>query len=564
MKYSKPHFKSYEEATKHNEVNYPYSAKMIGENDIFSLIILDGGAFFFLKEYLGDTSGDAVLSALREDRLLAPWTVSGKLGWDYAYDSTLKSQCNTHVERHVWLNRLYFLLPIAREFFKTGDEKMAKQWYQYLVSWDKAHPYNEATTKDPIAAKHCWRDMQVTWRFLVMIHSINMLAKSRFMTKARWHKVYRLLKTHSLHILKDAQGALANGTAHGNHFLQKATALLYCAVLFPEFEHAGKMMQTGKAGIKQQMTAEVYDDGGNVEASPSYSCFIARLYLDAYLLLHANGYKSVPGLKQSIRKQYRHLEQITTPQEKTLQISDSYALDMSVELGIVRQLFPLPTTPRSKSVCYHSSQIAVLRNKRAEVFVDAMPRGEWHHHKGRPNVLVYIDGSPFMVDSGVCNYDSAARDQWFVTPQAHNVVIVSNPDMPLADVAEKETCEITGFTQDSVAILSKVDCDNWSYRHRRRITLERGRIILEDVVSSDINVDVEQRFHFANMNVVQTKPSNLVFQMKNGDVTFETSQPSLMLNYRTAYGSDNRPYTSPEVSTLGCGERVRIKTSITF
>jgi hypothetical protein len=415
------------------ERNYGYPRRMFVEHDIFDLLPLDGGAFFFTNQLLGGAGTGLFTQGFKSGKLLGSWTgnrcapTAADIDWVAAYDPEKGPWSpGQQIERHVWLHRLYFLLPFAQEYLRTGKTEWARRWFDFFIAWRRHFP----AMGDPLARKakftaFIWYDMQPTWRLLVLLHSVFMLGgrrgKSSPLMPGEWAEVYKAIAAHARWVQAEAEDGL-NRNATGNHFLQKGTALVAAGTLFPELDGAAAWVKTGQRVIRDQMRREINRDGGSIEASPSYSHFIARLYLDAHLVLQANGQPAIPGLKASIRRQYTFLEGTMSPSGRTLQVGDSYALDARRDLAIVRRLFPLPAVRALQSRCFEASRFVVLHAGETDVYLDAMDVACGHIHTPKPNLMVYRQGRPVLVDCGCVNYDLPEYARHFQTWPAHNVI----------------------------------------------------------------------------------------------------------------------------------------------
>ena len=87
-------------------------------------------------------------------------------------------------------------------------------------------------------------------------------------------------------------------------------------VMFPELENSEDYVRYGSDTVEMNMLGAVYPDGGSNEDSPSYSHFIARLYLESYLLLKNGGRTMIKGLEESIKRQYEWLYSFMSPDGK--------------------------------------------------------------------------------------------------------------------------------------------------------------------------------------------------------------------------------------------------------
>ena len=560
---------------------YAYPPELFERHDTFEMFLLDGGAFFFTKEHVDSTSSGAWLAKLADGSLLAPWMVKGKLQWDKAFDDTYGSPCWAALEKHVWLNRLYFLLPMAHRFLLTRDERWAELWLRYLRSWSAAHPY--ARDERYPATKRNWRDMQVTWRLLVLTHSTFLLGGSKYLDKPKWAFVYRMIRQHAEHVHWEAAKSLAEGTGKGNHFLQKGLALLYAGILLPELGHACEYIKTGRGVVKQQLNTEIDPDGGSIEASPSYSHFIARMYLEAHLLLKQNKLPPIPGLESKLRKQYAFLELTAAPDGTTLQLSDSYAMDADADIALVREVYPLPKKSRNASVAFPRSGFAVLRSRRFAAYIDAM-LGAGHVHPGKPNVLIYVDGKPLTIDSGSANYDTHWQAYWYRLPEAHNILLIR----PTKDEGRPAFAKATAGkqTKDGTAIvptyrLKRFDKRSAVFEHvfkekgfrfvwTRALRIDGESLTIDDRVKASRRGEARQLWHIAPWNLkmrYKDDPRRVVVRVDKTHVLVRqmgAKAPPFAFEYRPAIGPDNRVCNSAQISSCAVGREFALRTRLTI
>ena len=155
---------------------YPYTNEFLKSQPIFPLLVFDGGAFFMIKELMGskDPYSRELFEFISSGELFNNWQIDGHFDWDTSYKLSRGSKLPISAEYHVWINRLYFLLPIAQEFLLTGNEEWAQEWIKWLNDWLDSHPYQELDDRPHSQTDYVWRDMQVAWRLLVIMHSIKM------------------------------------------------------------------------------------------------------------------------------------------------------------------------------------------------------------------------------------------------------------------------------------------------------------------------------------------------------------------------------------------------------
>lgn len=490
---------------------YPYPREELIKQPIFPYFVLDGGAFNLMNDRLGVTGGDEILELTMSGKLFEIFRHKGEFNWETSFTYVKGTDFRKKYEWQIWPQRLYFTIPLAHKFLQTGDRKYADAWLTIVKEWDKAHPYQEF---DPeisyFFTDMVWRDMQVAWRTMSLLHGLFMLQDAPF-TKDEWKYLYDFIELHMKHLYVEALDRLARNHAQ-NHVLQIGVVLLFAVSMFPEFENIPEMTKIGIDTVEMNLRNAIYDDGGSDEDSPSYSHFIARLYLEALLLIEKNGYKEIEGLRESVQKQYEWLYQCMTPQGKTLQLSDSYALDVMQDIDFASRLIDLDFERVQKSVYYPDSHIAILRKGDNVLFADAACWPGPHHHAGAPQILSYFKKDSILVDTGVCNYDRWEMYLYLHSFKAHNVVY--NEDFEMYDCKVTPKIEEVDLDAGTVTIKTLVENKNGqSYVWVRKTQVTEKGMIIEDEASSDVEMPFKSRLFFRKNDVLFPENNKNVMQL---------------------------------------------------
>lgn len=493
---------------KENVGFYPYPREELVKQPIFPYFILDGGAFNLMNDRFGTACGDDILDLTLSGKLFDIFRTDGVFNWETSFAYTEGTDFYKNYEWQIWPQRLYFTIPIAHKFLQTGEKKYAEYWLKIVKEWDKAHPYQEF---DPeisyFFTDMTWRDMQVAWRTMSLLHGIFMLQDAPF-TKDEWKYLYDFVKLHMNHLYVEALDRLARNHAQ-NHVLQIGVVLLLACAMFPEFENVEEMIKIGVDTVEMNLRNAIYDDGGSDEDSPSYSHFIARLYLEALFLIEQNGFPSISGLRESVKKQYEWLYTCMTPSGKALQLSDSYAFDAKKDFEYVSRLIDIDFSSEQKSVYYPQSHIAIFRKGDMTLFSDA---AEWpgnHHHAGAPQIILYYKDTPIIVDTGVCNYDRLEFYGHVHEFKAHNNVyadIYEYLDLYDKKVEVKPTIEYVNLDDGEIRIKTNV-CDNEgvSYIWTRSIKVDSKKLTIVDEATSEMSLPWKSHLLFAKNDVLFPK-----------------------------------------------------------
>lgn len=504
-----------------NVSHYPYPREKLIAEPIFPYLVLDGGAFQLASDRFGTCNGDELLEMTMSGKLFEEFRFKGEFNWESSFAYVAGTEFKKKYEWQIWPQRLYMTIPIAHAFLKTGDRKYSDAWLKIVKAWDEAHPYQEF---DPdvryILTDMTWRDMQVAWRTMSLLHGLFMLQDAPF-TKDEWKYLYDFVRLHMMHMYVEALDRLRRNHAQ-NHVLQIGVVLIMAGVMFPEFENAAEIIKIGCDTVEMNMRGAIYKDGGSNEDSPSYSHFIVRLYLEAYLLLKNNGMKMIDGLRESIAKQYEWIYQCMAPSGRNLRLSDSYGMDAMADMKRAEELIELDFPREKKSVLLPDSRIGILRKGKFMLVADAM---EWlggHQHRGRPQTLLFYGNNPVIVDGGCCSYDRWELYQTLMSAKMHNIVRCVEMD--------DEQCEIdpqiVKFDAENGIIVtsSRVKFEDIDYTWVRTMKLDGDKLVIDDEAEANRDISWESRLFFARNDTHMSDDKHSLSQLTHDYLMKLTSE----------------------------------------
>ena len=165
------------------------------------------------------------------------------------------------------------------------------------------------------------------------------------------------------------------------------------------------------------------------------------------------------------------------------------------------RLVPALVLSPKESLFFSDSSFAVLRHGPLTVFIDGDEREVRHHHRGKPNILLYFGPHEVLVDSGCCNYDRAQARNSYAAAQAHNVVLVE----PVAEAfgaghEAKGDVKLFNFVRrsdlKSMSMSRRARRGGFHYSWRRKIILMENHLEIEDQVQSSARARCVLLFHF--------------------------------------------------------------------
>ncbi len=464
---------------------FVYSRETLKQEPIFPYYVLDGGAFFFMTDHFGDATSETLLKKTLSGELFDLLRdKNGEIDWGISYHTTEGTGLAKRHEWQSWPQRLYMLLPLAQEYMKTGEKKYAAEWMRILRLWSDASPYEPFHPEIPhINTSMKWRDMQVGWRTMTLMHSVFLLGTEGgdALSCEEWNFVYHLIELSLDHLVLECENAIACNR-YGNHVLQMGSVLTSAGILFSEFPNAEEYTAEGRKTVRYCHENAIFADGGSNESSPSYSHFIARLYLEAEKHCELNDYPEIPGLHESIIRQYQWLATTALRCGKNLRTSDSYSLDAHADIRRMSKVVPFTPSFEKKSVWMRNSGFVMLRNDRFEVALDAMSFFGGHQHCGRLQPLLWINGEEVLADTGCYSYDFWDFYAWTMTAEAHSVVCCTA--FPERDYEQK--IEVIDFNAEHNRVTAKITAkyENLSYEWTRTLTLNDCALEIDDHVSA--------------------------------------------------------------------------------
>ncbi len=274
----------------------------------------------------------------------------------------------------------------------------------------------------------------------------------------------------------------------GNHLLEDAYAL-YIAALF--FRDRRLYCRSSKL-LGQQLEEQILPDGAHYEQSPMYHCILLDRLLDCLnfsLCQQAfDGQDAFDAvLKDKARKMIGHLKAITL-QDGTIPLLNDAAygiaptpqqlFDYAARLGIDSQPLPL------RECGYRKMATAAL-----EAVVDVgnitATYQPGHTHADTLHYILYRDGRPFAVDTGISTYDKTPRRQYERSTAAHNTVGVGDGDAirVWGGFRVGRRCRVTRVKDTPTEVIAFHD--GYGKPCRRRFTMADGALTVEDTFDGE-------------------------------------------------------------------------------
>jgi Heparinase II/III N-terminus/Heparinase II/III-like protein len=387
---------------------YPYAKRY----DMWNFTPLDQGGRLIQLQLIGSEKDTDVIQAIRSPGFFAPW--GNPIRWD--------SLEKTELEKSVWLNRWYFLPCYARQYYLTRERSYLDEILKFIRKWVAENPVPSNLNEYFATKKYNWRDMQVAWRMQNLAWCF-FLGKDGY-SAAEQREFFEIAKTHARVLLEYFGKQPFNENNHQSH---GASAMLYAALLFPDIPEAVALRETAFAILNHHLDKAFYNDGNSVELVPGYYPFFASIFRDAFLLCESNHFAPPARSLERLKQFHDYMAIVAQPNGRMPPINDSTESDPLVSMRVLGEILGLPY-PAATSHWFMASDQAVMRDTSSPIpayaFLDAGSRVAAHWHAGKLGFHLWFWDKPFVIDSGICDYDDKLRRGWFNTAEAHNTILV--------------------------------------------------------------------------------------------------------------------------------------------
>ncbi len=474
---------------------FPF-AGFLEDFDIWEYIPLDQGGRLAHLALIGSEKDADITREVRRPGFFDQWGPAGV--WDALEDIAR--------EKSVWLNRWYFLPPMAREFQRTKDRNILTDLIAFVERWWRDNPVPQDLPAYFSIGKYNWRDMQVAWRTLNLIWCYFLIAPE---LEPQTESFFRhVIEEHARVLLADFGEQPLHENNHQSH---GALVMLAAGALFPEFPDSLKLVRRATHILEYHLEHAFYPDGNSIELCPGYFPFITSIFRDAWLLCDANGIEPPKRCRERLAQFRGILLAMAQPDGTMPPINDSSEVNTVPSLTILDRIFGADDKSAG-SHCLHSSGQAVMRSGDWYSFLDAGDLMLWHWHGGKLGFHLWHGGEPIVVDSGVSDYDNPRRLSWYCTPEAHNTLLVDgrgDRDRDTITFSEKARigAGVTAWESDARRDFATMEHGGFHGVRwvRHFLLLKTGAFVVVDRVLASEPHDYTWLFHFSPGEVASVK-----------------------------------------------------------
>ena len=409
----------------------PLSTESMLKYDFFDLYPNDGGGGFIMRKELPVAGDRAVTEIITQHNGLSVYGTLPELDY-HIFDDWI------NIERCSWINRLYFLVPLARVARLDNDQKLARLVVETMLYFKRTQrppasieavllldkeitrrrneEYNEGKGSNGQPVPYQWYDFQPAARVIHFIHSLVFLRDLKCISDSEADELADSIFEHTQVIFRQESVA---SLRRGNHQALRGLALLYGGCFYGNSE----FIELGKKIINFHIRNDFAGDGLLLEASPTYHCFETWISRDACYLAEKYGFSLENEAVNQFKKTARAARMVCRPDNKATLLNDGCNFDMQAFITTLPEDDTLKNEEYSFLEC---NNIAVWRPENWYMLMDMSHfTGKFsHYHAGKNAINLWYKKRPFITDSGCCDYDAPEFKGFFKNAEAHASLLV--------------------------------------------------------------------------------------------------------------------------------------------
>lgn len=364
----------------------------------------------------------------------------GNIDWGLIPESMAKeSEFKYQLHRHQWM------LPQAKAYKATGDDKYIQAWIDVYFDWLETFPCPEGRVEDQNLNPQ-WYGLQTSCRAIDQLDILSYYVHSELFTA---EILTKFLVAYHQHI----ESIYANWwhDSASNIRLSQEQAVMLAGIMMPEFKRSAEWFATGKDAITSQLTNQFNSDGVHNEFDPSYHLGAVADFYNIYKVAQANSKlgEFPSDYTDCLRNAAKFIMDVTYPDYSMDNINDTRSASMtkSVLTRNLRQyseMFPdddelkwfayeglSGTRPQSTLVTYPVSGYYIMRNgwtPNATMLIhkncyDPDRTGlSGHNHPDNGHVMLYVNGRKFLPDAGTMSYTDPDYYPTYRSTEMHNTI----------------------------------------------------------------------------------------------------------------------------------------------
>ena len=363
----------------------------------------------------------------------------GNIDWTFIPESmATEAEFKYQLHRHQWM------IPQAKAYKATGDNKYIQAWIDVYFDWLETFPCPQGKVENQNETPQ-WYGLQTSTRAIDQLDILSYYVHSELFTA---DVLTKFLVAYHQHI----ESIYANWwhDSASNIRLSQEQAVILAGIMMPEFKKSSDWFTTGKDAITSQLTNQFNSDGVHNEFDPSYHLGAVADFYNVYKVAQANGKlgEFPSDYTECLRNAAKFIMDITYPDYSMDNINDTRSKRMtkSVLTRNLRQyseMFPedaelkwfayegkYGSRPQSTLVTYPVSGYYVMRNGWSSSSTMLIHKNCYdpnrtglngHNHPDNGHIMLYVNGRKFLPDAGVMSYSGSDYSTYRST-EMHNTI----------------------------------------------------------------------------------------------------------------------------------------------
>jgi uncharacterized heparinase superfamily protein len=440
----------------------------------------------------------------------------------------------------------------------TEIEDVHERFQRWLLSWTADNPIGEANY-----LRRSWIPHSVSLRILNWSRYAAWCDQAGLSVDDR---LYQQIYKNALFLENHIEFEVG-----GNHLIENAIALVMAGVLFED--HDTGWIETGLEILEYAGETQFLADGGHFERSPMYHLMVLRRYATAYQIAGDRDYPTA-SLRATVELALGFLSEISEPSGSIPLLNDSVHGEQISANTCISYSRSCGLTPETASLNHPAgSGYRKLTTDRSTLLIDVgdvgPPHLPAHSHNDQLSVLLWIDGTPILTDTGVYDYAPTQRRQYSRSVSAHNTAQYADVEpIPVGGrylMGKRATIDVHKRTPDRIrAQCSRASVVGPDYDHLRDVSVSEEKLTILDQVRATDDGEFTVRYHFAPSVVLEeqstatytitSQGADLATIQLTGAATVECSESP----YFERYGHEE---TRPAITATSSGH-TEITTTI--
>ena len=502
----------------------------------FELYPFDGGGSFINREIIGSVNDSLYTAAVVEKGALDEF--GGYKNIDFNRFNFWRT-----IERCSWINRMYFIAPLANHARKTGDKKLGREVLEVMLrfaadpalqapasqeevcrNWDEIlrrrnEEYNALGPEFNAPVSYTWFDFQVASRIIHGLYAMYFLKDMDLLSEDEWKTLEDFIFIHGRDIFWGEESHII--LKPGNHQALRGMALMAACSFFKGERGTDKWIPVAEKICSYHIANDFLSDGMLNDLSPSYHFFESWITRDAIRIADREGYKITDEARAKAAKAFEICRAMRQPDGFSTVISDGYPLDMSI---FIRTLGD-EKEKDSVELLMDEAKIALKKDLHGNFLLfDCSPllAKLSHFHGGKQAVTAFFKGKAFLTDPGCCSYDDEDFSEYFKQSSSHTSLLVDGKgDSVLQGLytwLAAPVCQVTPWCEEgTITGTMTSNAPGWeNVKWERKLKFKEGKLEITDTVTAA--EEHELSFIFALSSEVECSSGGREILLTNGDV----------------------------------------------